>query len=345
MRTKSKLTFFSFSINYNVYGLLLISLLLIAESCSTKEPAPEHLFRVSLWANEDHTWFKAMEHFSELIKSRSDGRMEIEIYPSEQLAKEIESIRLVQAGVIDMTVTASLLSNWIEIASFCEMPFLIKDEEEKKKLLYGPIGEQVKKDMLDVLGLRPVCHFERGPRHLTSNRPIKHPDDLDGMILRVPNVPSFVTAWNAMGAKPTPMAFSEVFTALQQGTIDGQENPFALTLSAGFAEVQKYINLTEHVVSWSYVVVGEKQFQQLPDDLKDIFLDAAKDMQIYEAALFSKNETQVKDQLKAKGVEFVEVDKAAFSKKCEAAIYNSLSPEMKILYQNFIVEREIKPTN
>ncbi len=286
-----------------------------------------------------------MEHFSELIKSRSDGRMEIEIYPSEQLAKEIESIRLVQAGVIDMTVTASLLSNWIEIASFCEMPFLIKDEEEKKKLLYGPIGEQVKKDMLDVLGLRPVCHFERGPRHLTSNRPIKHPDDLDGMILRVPNVPSFVTAWNAMGAKPTPMAFSEVFTALQQGTIDGQENPFALTLSAGFAEVQKYINLTEHVVSWSYVVVGEKQFQQLPDDLKDIFLDAAKDMQIYEAALFSKNETQVKDQLKAKGVEFVEVDKAAFSKKCEAAIYNSLSPEMKILYQNFIVEREIKPTN
>ncbi len=286
-----------------------------------------------------------MEHFSELIKSRSDGRMEIEIYPSEQLAKEIESIRLVQAGVIDMTVTASLLSNWIEIASFCEMPFLIKDEEEKKKLLYGPIGEQVKKDMLDVLGLRPVCHFERGPRHLTSNRPIKHPDDLDGMILRVPNVPSFVTAWNAMGAKPTPMAFSEVFTALQQGTIDGQENPFALTLSAGFAEVQKYINLTEHVVSWSYVVVGEKQFQQLPDDLKDIFLDAAKDMQIYEAALFSKNETQVKDQLKAKGVEFVEVDKAAFSKKCEAAIYNSLSPEMKILYQNFNVEREIKPTN
>lgn len=281
-----------------------------------------------------------MEHFAQLMKTRSNGRMEVEIYPSEQLAKEIESIRLVQAGVIDMTVTAALLSNWIEIASFCEMPFLLNNDAEKEYLLNGPIGQRVKNEMQEVLGLRPVCHFERGPRHLTSNKPIKHPDELDGMILRVPNVPSFVTAWQAMGAKPTPMAFSEVFTALQQGTIDGQENPFALILSAGFAEVQKYVNLTEHVVSWSYVVVGEKQFQELPDDLQKIFLESAKDMQAYETKLFTENETKVKDQLKAKGVEFVEVDKAAFSKKCEEAIYNSLSPEMQEVYQNFISERE-----
>jgi tripartite ATP-independent transporter DctP family solute receptor len=326
-------------IKYKLSNLLLVAILIIIATSSwhcRPSSQEEYLLRVSLWANENHTWYKAFMHFSEILEERSDGRMRVEVYPSEQLAKELESIRLIQADVIDMTVTAALLSNWIEVAAFCEMPFLLQDTTEKQALINGKIGKLVEKEMLEKVGLRPVAVFERGPRHLTSNRPIRHPDDLKGMILRVPSVPSFVTAWGAMGAKPTPMAFSEVFTALQQGTIEGQENPFSLTLNAGFPEVQKYINLTEHVMSWSYPVIGEKQFQRLPDDLKAIFLQAAKDMQAYERNLFLKNETQVQDELKKKGMQFIEVDKAAFSKKCEDAIYNSLSAEMQALYKEFI---------
>lgn len=319
--------------------LFLLGIPLLFLQCQPKQP-DTYLFRVSLWANESHNWFKAFDYFSTIVEERSDGRIKVEVYPSEQLAKEIESIRLIQAGVIEMTVTAALLSNWIEVATFCEMPFLLRDSIEKKALLTGPIGQRVEQEMLTTIGLRPIAVFERGPRQLTSNRPIRHPDDLNGMILRVPNVPSFVTAWSAMGAKPTPMAFSEVFTALQQGTIDGQENPFALILNAGFAEVQEYVNLTEHVMSWSYPVVGEKQFQQLPEDLKAIFLEAAKDMQVYEKQLFMESEGKVQAALKEKGMQFIEVDKAAFSQKCEQAIYNSLSPEMQSLYKDFIAQRK-----
>ena len=322
-----------------LFTFLFLFTITTFSSCQ-QEKQEEYLFRVSLWANENHTWYKAFMYFADILEERSQGRMRVEVYPSEQLAKEIESIRLIQADVIEMTVTASLLSNWIEIATFCEMPFLLQNTIEKNRLLNGPIGQRVEKEMLEKVGLRPLAVFERGPRHLTSNRPIRHPDDLKGMILRVPNVPSFVTAWSAMGAKPTPMAFSEVFTALQQGTIEGQENPFALILNAGFAEVQQYVNLTEHVMSWSYPVVGEKQFQRLPDDLKALFLKAAKDMQAYERRLFLENETKVQEQLKAKGMEFIEVNKAAFSKKCEAAIYESLSPEMRELYQDFVAHRK-----
>ena len=317
----------------------LFFLSLIIWSCNT-QPQPEHLFRASLLVNENHTWYKAFMYFGEILEERSKGRMKVEVYPSEQLAKELESIRLIQADVIEMTVTGSSLSNWIEVATFCEMPFLLRDTFEKKALLHGPIGKRIEKEILEKTGLRAVAVFERGPRHLTSNRPIRHPDDLNGMILRVPNVPSFVTAWKAMGAKPTPMAFSEVFTSLQQGTVEGQENPFALIMNAGFAEVQKYVNLTEHVMSWSYPVVGEKQFQRLPEDLKTIFLQAAKDMQQYERQLFLANEKQVQQQLKDKGMEFIEVDKAAFGKKCEKEIYESLSPEMQKLYLDFIARRE-----
>ena len=205
-----------------------------------------------------------------------------------------------------------------------------------KNLIHGPIGKRIEQEMLTQTGLRPLAYFQRGARHLTSNRPIKHPDDLKGLIVRVPNVPSFVTAWSALGAKPTPMAFSEVFSALQQGTIEAQENPFPLIKSAGFAEVQRYVNLTAHVMSWVYPVIGEKQFQSLPNDLKDIFLQAVSDMQVYEHQLFIQGQEQVKQDLKDRGMEFIEVDKDAFKQQCQNAIYASLSPSMQDLYDEII---------
>ena len=317
---------------------ILLGVCLLAQfftQCSTN-PKAEFLFRTGLLVNEDHTWYKAFVYFGEILEERSDGRIKVEVYPSEQLAKELEAIRLIQAGVIEMTTTGSTLNNWMEIAAFCEMPYLLKDSTEMRALIEGPLGQQIEENMLKLTGLRPLGYFQRGPRHLTSNRPIRHPDELNGLILRVPSVPSFVTAWNAMGAKPTPMAFSEVFTSLQQGTIEAQENPFALIRSAGFAEVQQYVNLTGHVVSWIYPVVGEKQFQRLPPDLQHIFLKAAEDMVVYEHSLFLASEKAVKQDLSDKGMEFIEVDKDAFALKCREALYKSLSPEMQKVYDEFL---------
>ncbi|MDB4293287.1 TRAP transporter substrate-binding protein [Maribacter sp.] len=293
---------------------------------------PEFLFRAALIPGEDHTWSKAFVYLGAILEERSKGRMRVEVYPSEQLAKEMEAIRLIKTEVIDMTTTGSTLSNWNEIMVFCELPFLFKDSIEMKRVVNGFLGERINTEMINKAGLRPLGYFLRGNRHLTTKRPIKHPDDLKGLIIRVPNVPSFVTAWSVLGAKPTPMALSEVFTSLQQGTIEAQENPFAMIKDMGFAEVQDYLNLTSHVVSWVYPVVGEKQFQKLPPDLKEIFLEAAEDMIEYEHRLFLENEKKVQEELKAKGMEFIEVDKEAFVQKSEKGIYNSLSPEMQEVY-------------
>lgn len=320
--------------------ILCFFILLSLSGCKPVQAEPEFLLRTALLVNEEHTWYKAFVYFGEILEERSKGRIKVEVYPSEQLAKEIEAIRLIQADVIDMTTTGSTLTNWFEVATFCELPFLMQDSIDMNRYINGPIGTLMEKEMITKSGLRSLGHFERGPRHLTSNRPIRHPDDLDGLIVRVPNVPSFVTLWKALGAKPTPMAFSEVFTSLQQGTIEAQENPFALINNAGFAEVQKYLNLTGHVISWVYPVIGEKQFQRLPPDLQKIFLLAADDMQAYEHRLFLENEKKVQDELKAKGMEFIEVDKDAFQEKCEAAIYNSLSPEMKKIYDQLKTEKD-----
>jgi len=317
---------------YLFTGLLLILLVLACDSTTDKNP--QYLFKASLLVKENHTWYKAFVYFGSLIEERSGGRMKLEVYPSEQLAKELEAIRLIRSGVIDMTISAGSLTNFAEILTFSDMPFLLQDTIAMHKLIISTIGKRIEREMIKKIGVRPMGYFQRGERHLTSNRPIKHPDDLQELIIRVPNAPSYVVAWKALGAKPTPMAFSEVFSSLQQGTIEAQENPFAMIKNAGFSEVQKYLNLTGHLITWGYPLVGEKQFQSLPEDLKTIFLQAAKEMQAYEHRLFLSNESKVQKQLQDQGMIFVEVDKIAFMENGEKAVYESLSPEMQEVYKS-----------
>ncbi|RRQ48599.1 TRAP transporter substrate-binding protein [Maribacter algicola] len=325
-------------VKFHFYLPFLWTILILGFVSCKPANEPEFLFRAALIPSEDHTWTKAFIYFGEILEERSNGRIKVEVYPSEQLAKEMEAIRLIKTEVIDMTTTGSTLSNWNEILVFCELPFLFKDSTEMKRVVNGFLGKRIEEEMIQKEGLRPLGYFMRGNRHLTSNRPIRHPDDLKGLITRVPNVPSFVTAWRILGAKPTPMALSEVFTSLQQGTIEAQENPFAMIKNMGFAEVQQYLNLTSHVVSWVYPVIGEKQFQKLPTDLKEIFLNAAENMIEYEHRMFLENEKKVQEELKAKGMEFIEVDKEAFVQKSEKGIYNSLTPEMQEVYHQIRVQ-------
>ena len=303
-------------------------------SCNSPSPTPEIRLRASLLVSEEHTWFKAFDYFGQILDERSGGRIALETYPSEQLAKEIEAIRMIQAGVIDMTTTSALLSNWTPILTFAEMPFLMGSMAEVDTMLNGPVGERIRREMVTETGLRPVGYFQAGARHLTSNRPIRHPDDLAGLIVRIPNIPAFVTTWEALGAKPTPIAFSEVFTALQQGVINAQENPLPLTKMLAMHEVQAYVNLTSHVFGWTYPVIGEAQFQAMPADLQQIFLDCARDMQVYERTLFEENAEKTRAELEALGMEFVEVDRAAFVAKHGDAIYRTLSPEMQAVYRS-----------
>src|SRR5690606_25718694 len=136
---------------------------------------------------------------------------------------------------------------------------------------------------------------------------------LNRMRMRVPNVPLFVDVWNALGAQPTPMAFSEVFTSLQNGTIAGQENPLALIQSASFNEVQSHVNLTEHVRSWIYLTIAESVWAQLSDEDKGHVLEAARIAQEYERELFVQDEEAIRADLEAKGMTCVEVDQQAFA--------------------------------
>lgn len=239
-------------------------------------------------------------------------------------------------GIADMTITAGTLQNWTDIVAFSDMPFIFRDTLHMQKLAEGPLGKEMEKRILDETGLRILTYFQRGPRHLTSNRPIQKPDELNGLIVRIPNVPSYTHAWSALGANPTPMALSEVFTSLQQGTIEAQENPLAMISSTNLYEVQDYVNLTAHVISWGYIVIGDKQFHKMPQDLQIIFTEAAKDMQEFEHRLFLENEARLRDVLEKKGMEFIEVDHRSFREIGAEAVYHNLSNDMKDMYKQII---------
>jgi tripartite ATP-independent transporter DctP family solute receptor len=178
-------------------------------------------------------------------------------------------------------------------------------------------------------GLKVLAVWENGYRHITNNRkPIKLPTDLQGIKLRVPEGKWRVKMFQAYGANPSPMKFSEVFTALQTGVMDGQENPFSQIVSAKFQEVQKFLSLTGHVYTPAYVTVGTKKWATLPADVRKTLEDTAKEMQAYVYETAQKDENELLGKIKSAGVQVNEADKAAFV-SASKAVYEEFGKEVK----------------
>lgn len=282
-------------------------------------------------ANEENIWHKAALKFGEEVQALSDGRVKVQVYPNESLGKEMDLINGMQLGTADMTITGESLQNWAPKASLLALPYGYRSLEHMDKVASGEIGKQIEAEIIEKASVRPLTYFARGPRNLSANKEIRTPDELKGFKLRIPNVPIFVAAWQALGANPTPMAFSEVFTSLQNGTVDGQENPLALFKSGGFYEVQKVINKTEHVRSWIYLVISERTWNKLSDKDKEAVLEAAKRTQAYERKLFLADEAALVQDLEGRGVTFVDVDKEAFAAKARDAVINAVPASVRPL--------------
>ena len=210
-----------------------------------------------------------------------------------------------------------------EFALF-EMPYLVKNRDHmakiEKEIFWSKLAPAAEKK-----GYKIIAVWENGFRHITNNkRPINVPADLQGLKLRTPKGTWRVKMFKAYGANPTPMAFSDVFAALQTGTMDGQENPYAQIYSAKFQEVQKYLSITGHVYTPAYVTVSAEKWAKLPADVRSTLEKIAKENQkfVYEQA--AKLEVDLLGKIKAAGVKVNEADKDAFI-KASASIYKEFS--------------------
>ncbi len=310
----------------------------VVEGENNEEEVQSIEWKLGHLGNDTHMWNVTALHFAELVNEKTDGQVTIKVYPNESLGNEVDNINMIQSGAADMVISGESMQNWADKAALMAVPYAFNDIDHLKKVVEGEIGAEIEAQISEKIGLMPLYYHVRAPRNLTSNTPISTPADLAGFKMRVPNVPLFVEAWKAAGANPQVMAFSEVFTGLQQNVLDGQENPYDLIHSANFNEVQEYTNETEHVYGWLYVLVGEKQFNELTEANKAAVLEAGTETQVFADNLFADEISKYKAELIERGMKInSDVDKDAFRNAMAPAVQEFLNETQLDLY-NRIVE-------
>lgn len=323
------------------WSLFILLCLIFVSGCS-QDDATANEDGVTTWkmthiSDANHLWHRTAVEFAERVEEKTDGKVQIEIYPNSQLGSEVDNINSIRYGATDLTITGESMEVWSPNAVMLAVPYAFDNQEHMRKVIEGPIGQQIEQEIEEDIGLTPLFYMEREPRNLTSNTPISSPEDLSGFGMRIPNVPLFLESWSEAGAQPQVMSLSEVFTGLQQGVIDGQENPNDLIMSNGFYEVQKYINETEHVRSWIYVVVGSEQMEALPEDQQEAVKEAATEAEGYSRDLMKEEAEAVRAQLEETGVEFnSNVDQEAFREAMLPALEEYFTEEQMDLYQKIV---------
>ncbi len=269
----------------------------------------------------------SVNNFAECVNEAGGDKVEVQTFGSSQLGTDQELLQKLKLNQVAFSLPSSVMSSVDEVFGIFEMPYIIKDRDHMRR---------VQAEMMDAFqqaandnGYHIVGLAENGFRHITNNvRPINVPEDLDGIKLRTPKGAWRVKMFKQYGANPTPMAFSEVFTALQTGVIDGQENPYAQIASAKFQEVQEFLSITGHVYTPAYILTSKGQWDSWPDEIRTILSDCASSAQDFTYQKAAELETELLEVIKAAGVEVNEADKDAFI-AASKPIYDAFASEVE----------------
>lgn len=267
-------------------------------------------------------YYKGAVRMAEEVAQKSGGRVTIQVFPNQQLGNERDMIEGMQLGTIDLAViNTPLLAGFDPRFQIFDMPFMFNDWAHVERVVTSPIGQAMLK-ALEAKNLKGLAYSTAGHRHvLNYKRPIKTPDDLKGLKIRVLDNPVHVAILNALGGNATPMQYSEVATALRQRTVDGLDSPTAAVVSEKFYETQKFMSLTGHVFTGVVYLMGLKKFQSLPPDLQRIFVDAGKAGADLETEQHNKAEIDGIELLrKQHGMTIDTVDKAPFRARMQPVL-------------------------
>lgn len=280
--------------------------------------------------NMDHPYMVGAQKFADLIKERTNGRITVKLYPSNQLGKgEREMTEGIQQGAIDMLVTSTgPLGGFSPSINILDFPFLFRDFKHVDLVLDGPIGQKLLGDF-EKANIKALAFWENGFRHLTNSKgPVKKVDDGKGLKIRTMENKVHLAAWKAAGLNPTPMAWGEVFTALQQKVIDGQENPIAVFYSNKLWDAgQKHFSLTAHVYSPSPFLMSKKTFDSMPKEDQQLFVKTGMEVAKFQRKLNrDAEEAKLKDMAKSGVTVTRDVDRESF-KKAMGPVYSEFSAQ------------------
>ena len=262
--------------------------------------------------------------FAKRVNAKLAGKVKVSAFGSSQLGKDEDLVKKLKLGTVDFALPSTVMSSVTPEFGLFEMPYLVKNRDHMKKIEKEIVWTWLA-PAAEAKGYKILAVWENGFRHITNNKkPIVKPEDLAGVKLRVPGGQWRVKMFKAYGANPSPMAFSEVFTALKTGVMDAQENPLIQIYSAKFQEVQKYLSMTSHVYTPAYIIVGKEKWDGLPKDQRDAIEAIAKETQAYVYEQAAKFDTDLLGKLKSGGMQVNEPDRAAFV-AASKAIYEEFS--------------------
>ncbi|WP_323771774.1 TRAP transporter substrate-binding protein [Antarctobacter sp.] len=290
-------------------------------------PALADSYIVAVGAASNSLQGRSAAQFAEKLQAQLGDAHEVVFYADAQLGDEKELMQKLRLGTVQFTLISSIMTNVSPEFALFDMPFLVQDRAHLKAI-DAEIVQAELAPKAEAQGLHVISTWENGFRQITNNvRPINKPEDLDGLKIRTPSSEWRLSMFKQWGANPTPMAFSEVFVALQTGTMDGQENPLTNITGANFQEVQKYLSLSGHVYSPTYLTTGAGTWADLPDEVKSAVVMVAAEVQDWSLAEGEKADSELVDKVKAAGVEVNTADKAAFV-AASAPIYAAFADQV-----------------
>ena len=256
----------------------------------------------------DHSSTLAMQRFADEVDKKTGGDLTIQLFPAMQLGGAGENIDQVRSGIIMGTwVGAAFLTGTVPELEAVSLPFTYPDRETAFRVIDGKIGDLLNKKLAEQ-GFVALGWMELGPRHVTNNvGPIDSIDDFEGLKIRTQPNETHIATFRAIGANPVSMGIEEVYPALQQGVIDGEENPYSVILTRGFQEVQKHLSDTNHVFDFIVVVANKSSFEQLPEDQRTAIRDAMADAVTWQRERAAEEDTKARDQLVADGMTFTPI--------------------------------------
>lgn len=275
--------------------------------------------KVANYFAENHPQNVALkEKFKKIVEEESNGSLKVQIYPNSTLGAEKEFYDGVRNGTIEMGIPGLIMQADIPKMAVPEWPFLFKDYEHVKKVLNGEIGKELTADLEKEHGVKPLAWSANGFRMFSSNKPIENMDDFDGIRLRMPNIPNYITLGKLLGTNVTPLPISEVFTALEQKVVDGQDNPIATLRASGWYEVQSNVLESKHMFSPNIYIINSNFWKGLTKEQQKIIEEASKVSADYEFELMEKSYEEDKKFLEEHNIKFTEPSEE-FVKEMEKA--------------------------
>ena len=301
-------------------SVVLPGALLLAGAAAQAAEIGEHTIKFAFQNQKGHPQAEGAQKFADIVKERSGGNITVRLFPGGTLGGDVQVLSSLQGGTVEMTtMNAGILASVAKDFVMVDLPFLFESPQEADAVMDGPVGTALAAELPEK-GLVGLGYWELGFRNLTNNRhPVAKVDDIAGLKIRVVQSPLFIDLFNALGANAVPMPYPELYSAMETGTVDGQENPFSNILSAKFYEVQKHLTITRHVYNPQIVLVSGKFWDKLNDDERKLLQDAAAEARDFQRALSREQADKALEQIKAEGMEVVELPSEEVAKFREKA--------------------------